>query len=73
MSQTTNTESPASLFREAPLVHLISIELGTLTPEQLDQHLAKIREIRSSPQTARAQTEQRVRKTANKSFDLGML
>lgn len=61
--------SDVSLHREAPLVHLVMTDLTTLTKVELEQHLAKLREMRASPQTARARTERKVRKTNSPGFD----
>lgn len=62
---TTTMNEPNSLYREAPLVHLISTDLTKLSHEELETHLAKLRELRASPQTARAKTERKPRKTAS--------
>lgn len=54
---------------EAPLVALINTDVKTLTREQLEEYLRTIRELRSSPQTARAKTERKPRKSSNVGFD----
>jgi hypothetical protein len=54
-------ETDKSLHREAPLVHLISIDPRTLSGDELTEHLRLLREMRASPQTARAKTERKVR------------
>lgn len=59
----------SSLHREAPLVHLITTDLTKLGQVELETHLAQLRELRSSPQTARAKTERAPRKTKSPGFD----
>ena len=61
-------------FHEAPLVHLISVDKTKLSQIELEEHLRKLREMRASPQTARAKTERKVRKsTADIESARGML
>ena len=66
-------EQPEVAFREAPLVRLISTDLTKLSPVELEQPIASLREMRSSPQTARAKTDQRTRKKDTFAFDPGSM
>lgn len=55
-----------ALHREAPLVHLILVDLKSLSGIELEEHLRQLRELRASPATTRAKTE---RKPRAKSID----
>jgi hypothetical protein len=62
------------LHHEAPLVHLIAVDPHKLDQSGLETYLRQLREMRASPQTARAKTERKPRKnTANIDAARGML
>lgn len=53
----------AHLHHEAPLVHLVTTDPQKLTQVELEEHIRKLRELRASPQTTRAKTERKPRKS----------
>jgi len=67
-----NTKEPS--FHEAPLVHFINTDVNKLDQDELEAHIAKLREMRASPQTSRARTNTAPRKSkANIDAARGML
>lgn len=59
-----------SLHREAPLVHLIQVDLKSLTGVELEEHLRQLREMRAQPATTRAKTERKPRAASKGQVDL---
>ena len=47
---------------EAPLVELVNRNLDDMTDDQLIDHIAKLREVRQSPQTFKAKVNKAPRK-----------